>query len=77
MKSQIIVYATTLARIELITKSMFYLLTTSILISLVIFIGLLKKKKNKKVEATLNIIFTLVSVLITIFLFYVSFKSYL
>lgn len=77
MKSQIIVCATTLVKIELTNKSMFYLLTTSILISLVIFIGLLKKKKNKKVEATLNIIFTLVSVLITIFLFYVSFKSYL
>lgn len=62
-----------LVKIELANTNMFYLLIISILISLVIFIGLLKKKKNKKVETTSNIIFTFVSILITVFLFYLSF----
>lgn len=53
------------------TKS--YYLIGIILISIVVFLGLLKKKENKKVETTVNFILALVSVLITVFLFYVSF----
>lgn len=50
-----------------------YYLIGIILISIVVFLALLKKKENKKVETTVNFILALVSVLITVFLFYVSF----
>ncbi|HLP63412.1 hypothetical protein [Flavobacterium sp.] len=53
------------------TKS--YYLIGIIVISIAIFFSLLKKKENKKAETTVNIILTLVSVLITVFLFYVTF----
>lgn len=53
------------------TKS--YYLIGIILISSVIFLSLLKKKANKKVETAVNIILTLVSVLITVILFYATF----
>jgi LPXTG-motif cell wall-anchored protein len=53
------------------TKS--YYLIGIILISIAVFLGLLKKKENKKVETTVNFILALVSVLITVFLFYASF----
>lgn len=50
-----------------------YYLIGIILISIAVFMGLLKKKENKKAETTVNIILALVSVLITVFLFHVSF----
>lgn len=53
------------------TKS--YYLIGIILISTAIFLSLLKKKENKKAETTVNIILTLVSVLITVFLLYATF----
>lgn len=53
------------------TKS--YYLIGIILISIAIFFSLLKKKANKKAETVVNTILALVSVLITVILFYASF----
>jgi dipeptide/tripeptide permease len=77
VKSIVILYATTFFEIEKNNEIKQFGLVIVILISVFILVKLIKNKETKKEETKSALVYTIISAIITIFLFYNFFKTYL